>query len=132
MTTATPSLPLITGLDISYSKPMAPGTVVRAIYWTVPTAYSERGRFATQQEAVAAGAADVRKKLDQHAAAYPDEATRVPLPEMFSVDLRWEVEYPRGGGSTFTVTRVQYLDLASADAALERIRRYAPVCNIAS
>jgi hypothetical protein len=125
--TTTPSLPRITGLDISHSTPMAPGTVVRAIYWTVPTAYSERGRFTTEQEAIAAGAADVRKKLDQHAAAYPDEATRLPFPEMFSVDLRWEVDYPNGGGSTFTVTRVQYLDLASADSALDRIRRYAPV-----
>lgn len=122
----TPSLPRITGLDISYSKPMAPGTVVREVYWTVPTAYSERGRFATQQEAITAGMADVRKKLAQHAAAYPDEATRVPFPEMFSVDLRWEIDYPTGGSSNFTATRMQYLDLASAEAALDRIRRYAP------
>lgn len=46
--------------------------------------------------------------------------------EQFGVHLSWEVNRPRGGG-TYTVTRVQYLDLASADAALERIRRYAPV-----
>jgi hypothetical protein len=106
---------------------MVPGTVIRRVYWTLPTAYTERGRFNTEHEAITAGAADVRAKLDQHAAAYPDEATRVPLPEMFSVDLRWETDYPNGGSSTFTATRVSYPDLACAEAALDRIRRYAPV-----
>jgi hypothetical protein len=50
-----------------------------------------------------------------------------PVARKVSVALRWEIDYPDGGSSTFTATRVSYPDLASAEVALDRIRRYAPV-----
>ena len=116
----------ITGLDDAPSIPA--GATVTDATWHVAELYGPSLPFESERDAIAAGIADrADRELVNRAARYPSEgAAYLPLPERFSIDLRWRMEFPDGGATEFTVRRTTYDTLADAREHLARIDYFNP------
>lgn len=93
-----------TGFDSARSIPE--GARVTRSYWTVPGDYGDKAEFPSEELALE-WALNEARRLGQN---------RV------TVDLRWKLSYPGGGGMDTTIQRNTYSDLSSADEHLGRIR----------
>ena len=109
-------------MDIVTAKLVPVGATLIDSYWTVPNAYSEGPRFETEELAIAGGIEKIRAAIEQHQAARG--AASVPIPERFSVDLRWKLTYPAGGGLDAVAARTTYDSIAEAEESLARRARY--------
>lgn len=100
------------------------GATLTRTYWNTPTLASPGATFDTQEEALVHGISEMQARLGKHASWYPDEQTRVALPECVTVDLRWVFQLPAGGTTDITAQRYTHDSIASAEAHVDRIRQY--------
>ncbi len=116
-----------TGLDNAAGIPV--GATLTAATWHVAGLYGPGHPHETERDALLTGIALIEERIERHNAAYASLA-HGPVsdpPERFSVDLRWRMAYPEGGGIEFTARRTTYADLAEAREHLARIDKYAGV-----
>lgn len=95
------------------------GATVARIYWTVPQHGTRGDEFPTQGAAIRAA---VEQRETYLATLQPGNF----VPETIYVDLRWDMQYPDGGGVDLTMQRTTYDTLADAKDHLARIKRFTP------
>ncbi|MBN9214163.1 MAG: hypothetical protein J0J04_04985 [Microbacterium sp.] len=110
-------------MDITTAKVIPVGATLVDAYWAVPTPYGEGPRFDTEDLAITAAVQKMREAIEQHKVARG--ASYVPLPERITVDLRWRLTYPAGGGVDTVVARKTYESIVEAEESLARHRRFA-------
>lgn len=96
-----------TGLDSATSIPE--GAVLSRAFWAVPDGYTTGQVCSSREQALEFALIEARRRGN----------TSV------TVDLRWKLTFPGGGGLETVVQRFHYDDLASAQEHLGRIRFYA-------
>ncbi|SDH40423.1 hypothetical protein [Microbacterium sp. 77mftsu3.1] len=108
-----------TGLDSAAAIPA--GATITRTRWAVPGHYGTRTEFDWEDEALAHAISEREAAQAKHVEFYPDEASRIPLPESITIDLRWNIDYPSGGGLDTVASRTVYETLDEARATLSRI-----------
>lgn len=110
----------ITGFDAAGSVPE--GAVIERIYYAVPSNIvplididnDQRGSMAQALDAAIKNATETEAKV-----TLPSFKAHV------TVDVRWVMKYPQGGGQDTVAQRFHYDDIADAQAHLDRINRFA-------
>lgn len=111
-----------TGLDSATLIPE--GATIRRRYWAVPDTYTVGPEFATEREAIEHGLIARREAINSDAAARGITVEQSLVPERFSVDLRWDMTYPAGGGMDVIARRTTYGSLDEATEHLARLVAY--------
>ncbi len=115
-------------MDIVTAKGVPEGAIIKHIYWSAPHGYVNPGpEFESERDALIAAVDRMREAVAKHNVTYPNESTRVPLPERITIDLRWYFEFPQGGGLDTMVVRTEYKDINEAEEHLARLTKYAKV-----
>lgn len=96
-----------TGFDSAPSIPE--GAKLSRISWQVTGHYGDGPTFASLEDALAEGLIEARRR---------------ELPGL-TIDLRWKLVFPGGGGLEATAQRYEYAGLDAAQRHLDRIRCYA-------
>jgi hypothetical protein len=115
-------------MDIVTAKMVPVGATIKRAYWSAPRGYVNPGpEFTSEADALVHAITEVREAVAKHNAYYPNEATRVPLPERMSIDLRWEFSYPEGGGVDTVVVRTEFKNITEAEEHLARLIKHRKV-----
>ena len=113
------------GADQSTLSGIPVGATLTRVCWAVAANYSSGPEFDDQASALRAAISTTQKAVDAHNTYYPDAATRVPLPQTITLDLRWELAFSTGGGISTSMSRSTYTDIADAQTHLDRIDKFA-------
>jgi len=98
------------------------GSVLAHAYWTTPTGYTTgTDEYASRGDALLAAIRAKEAQVAEHARGMNRS---VPLPERITIDLRWHLKYPNGGGLETVAERCEYESIAEAKAALQRLIDY--------
>lgn len=95
------------------------GATVTRKYWTIAEHYTIGDAFPTQGAAIRAA---IEAREAYLATLQPGHL----VPSTIYVDLRWDMQYPDGGGVDLTMQRTTYDTLADAKEHFARIQRYTP------
>ena len=113
------------------------GTTLMRAYWAVPGYGSIGAQFADQAAALRTAIDATQAAVGKHNNHYaPDTGTAptpknsvIPLPQRITLDLRWILGYPEGGGTDIVMSRIEYDDIADAQYHLNLLDKFAPAAR---
>lgn len=117
-----------TGLNSTTSVLTPIGSIIERAYWSAPHGYVNPGpEYATELEALEAAVERMKGEVARYELNQGSYwAKEVPLPERITIDLRWFIRYPqpKGGGVDAVISRFEYENIAAAEAAIERHKKF--------
>ena len=115
-----------TGFEAAASVPV--GAVIERVYFVEPgtSGYPAQGEREDYRDALVASIAahEAAEARNRQARRHEPDSVYLPLPERFSIDCRWKMSYPHGGGIDTVASRTTYDSIAEAKAHLDRIDRH--------
>lgn len=111
---------VMTGLDQAPQIPV--GSTITTTGWHITEHYTVGDRYETEADALREAIRRVHLTMDEYNARgqafYGGQIT---------IDLRWFVAFPEGGGMDFPARRMHYPSVGQAQEHLDRIERIAAI-----
>lgn len=115
-------------MDAALANGIPVGAIITDSYWTLPDGYTAGPRFDDETAAIAAAVEVKLAAIQAHRAVRGNRYA--PLPERMTIDHRWTMEFPTGGGSDFVASRITFGSVADAQANLDLRRRIAGTSTV--